>query len=122
MAMIWLAFYCFKCRIASRKKCVCVCVCVCAKLLQSCLTLYHPMDCSTRGSSVPGDSPGKNAGVGSHFLLQGIFLTQGPSSYLLCHLRWKARSYFFFFACLFVLERTFNSSAILSMYCLKSQN
>ena len=26
--------------------CVCVCVCVCAKLLQSCPTLFNPMDCS----------------------------------------------------------------------------
>ena len=29
------------------------------------------------------DSPGKNTGVGSHFLLQGIFLTQGLSLGLL---------------------------------------
>ena len=29
------------------------------------------------GSSVHGDSPGKNTGVGCHALLQGIFLTQG---------------------------------------------
>ena len=29
------------------------------------------------GSSVHGDSSGKNTGVGCHFLLQGIFLTQG---------------------------------------------
>ena len=28
------------------------------------------------GSSVHGDSPGKNTGVGCHFLLQGIFPTQ----------------------------------------------
>ena len=28
---------------------VCVCVCVCAKLLQSCLTLCDPMDCSPPG-------------------------------------------------------------------------
>ena len=28
-------------------------------------------------------SPGKNTGGGCHFLLQGIFLTQGPSSHLL---------------------------------------
>ena len=35
-----------------------------------------PMDCSPPGSSVHGDSPGKNTGVGGHFLLQGIFLTQ----------------------------------------------
>ena len=31
------------------------------------------MDCSPPGSSVPGDSPGKNTGVGYHALLQGIF-------------------------------------------------
>ena len=38
--------------------------------LQSCPTLYDPMDCSTAGSSVYGDSPGKNTGVGCHdFLL-----------------------------------------------------
>ena len=35
------------------------------------------MDCSLSGSSVPGDSPGKNTGVGCHALLQGTFLTQG---------------------------------------------
>ena len=35
------------------------------------------MDCNPPGSSVHGDSPGKNIGVGCHALLQGIFLTQG---------------------------------------------
>ena len=34
------------------------------------------MDCSTPGSYVYDVSPGKNAGVGCHALLQGIFLTQ----------------------------------------------
>ena len=34
------------------------------------------MDCSLPGFSVHGDSPGKNTGVGRHFLLQGIFPTQ----------------------------------------------
>ena len=43
---------------------------------QSCLTLCDPMDCSLPGSSVHGDSPGKNTGVGYQFLLQGIFQTQ----------------------------------------------
>ena len=43
---------------------------------QSCLTLCDPMDCSLPGSSVNGDSPGKNTGVGCHALLQGIFPTQ----------------------------------------------
>ena len=40
-------------------------------------TLCNPMDCSPLGSSVHGDSPGKNTGVGCHALLQGIFPTQG---------------------------------------------
>ena len=32
--------------------------------------------CSPSGSSVRGDSPGKNTGVGCHALLQGLFPTQ----------------------------------------------
>ena len=44
---------------------------------QSCPSLCDPMDCSPPGSSVRGDSPGKNTGVGCHALLQGIFPTQG---------------------------------------------
>ena len=43
---------------------------------QSCPTLCDPVDCSPPGSSVHGDSPGKNTGVGCHALLQGIFPTQ----------------------------------------------
>ena len=35
----------------------------------------------------PWDSPGKNTGVGCHFLLQGIFPTQGSNTGLL-HCRW----------------------------------
>ena len=35
------------------------------------------MDYSPPGSSVHGDSPSKNTGVGCHALLQGIFSTQG---------------------------------------------
>ena len=54
---------------------------------QSCPTLCSPMDCSPPGSSVHGDSPGKNTGVGSHALLQGIFSTQGSNSGL-PHCRW----------------------------------
>ena len=44
-----------------------------ACLLPLCLTLCDPMDYSLPGSSVHKDSPGKNTGVGCHFLLQGIF-------------------------------------------------
>ena len=35
----------------------------------------------------PWNSPGKNTGVGCHFLLQGIFLIQGSNTGLL-HCRW----------------------------------
>ena len=46
-----------------------------------CPTLGDPTvtlgDCSPPGSSVHGDSPGKNTGVGCHAFLQGIFPTQG---------------------------------------------
>ena len=41
-----------------------------AKSLQSCPTLWDPIDGSPPGSSVYGDSPGKNTGGGCHFLLQ----------------------------------------------------
>ena len=50
------------------------------------------MDCSPPGSSVHGDSPGKYTGVGCHFLLQGIFLTQGSNPPLLHLLHWQAGS------------------------------
>ena len=40
----------------------------------------------------PWDSPGKNTGVGCHFLLQGIFLTQGLNLWLLHLLHWQADS------------------------------
>ena len=58
-----------------------------AKSLQSCLTLCDPMDCSPPGSSVHGDSPNKNTGVGCHIRLQGILPTQGMNPGLL-HCRW----------------------------------
>ena len=47
---------------------------------QSCPTLCIPMDARLL---CPWDSPGKNTGAGSHFLFQGIFLTQGSKPYLL---------------------------------------
>ena len=61
-----------------------LCVCLVA---QSCLTLCHTIDCSLPGSSVHGDSPVKNTGVGCHALLQGIFPTEGLNPGLL-HCRW----------------------------------
>ena len=57
--------------------------CRCFSDTQSCLTLCDPMDCSLPDSPVHGDSPGKNDGVGCHFLLQGILPTQGSNPHLL---------------------------------------
>ena len=42
-----------------------------AKSLQSCPTLCDPIDSSPPGSRL-WDSPGKNTGVGCHFLLQCV--------------------------------------------------
>ena len=58
----------------------------CAVLLLSCSVMSNslcPMDYSPPGSSVHGDSPGKNTKVGCHTLLQGIFPTQGSNPGLL---------------------------------------
>ena len=54
-----------------------VCCAVLCLVVQSCLSLCDNMDCSLPSSSVRGDSPGKNTGVGCHALLQRIVPTQG---------------------------------------------
>ena len=72
---------------------------------QSCATLCNLLDCSPPGSSVHGDCPGKNTGVGCHALLQEIVPTQGlnpglpqcrPILYHLSHQgsQWMAGCYF----------------------------
>ena len=61
--------------------------CVWSVLNQSRPTLCDHIDCSLPGSSVHGDSPGKNTGVGCHALLQAIFPTQGSNPGLPhCHI------------------------------------
>ena len=56
----------------TRKTLHCAAAAAAAKSLQSCPTLCGPIDGSPPGSPLPlpGDSPGKNTGVGCHFLLQ----------------------------------------------------
>ena len=68
----------------------CLYASVCAKSLQSCLTLYEPMNCSLPGFSVHGILQARRGGC--HFLLQGIFLTQALNPHLLCLLHWQASS------------------------------
>ena len=55
--------------------------CMCA---QSCPTLCNPVDCSPPRLLCSWDYPGKNTRLSCHFLLQGIFPTQGLN---LCLLR-----------------------------------
>ena len=69
--------------------CVHACVHACS-VATSCPTLCDTVDCSPPRSSLHGDSPGKNTGVGCHALLQGILPSQGSNLRLLCLLpcRW----------------------------------
>ena len=46
------------------------CACVHDKPLQSCLTLWDPLDCKPARLLCPWDPPGTNTGMGCHFLLQ----------------------------------------------------
>ena len=50
---------------------------------QSCPTLWNPMDYSLPGSFGHEIFPVKNTGIGCHFFLQRIFLTQGSNLHLL---------------------------------------
>ena len=56
---------------------VCVCVCVCWALSRAQL-FVTPWTVPTK-LLCPWNSPDKNTGMGCHFLLQGIFLTQGSN-------------------------------------------
>ena len=60
--------------------------CVCL-VTQSCLTLCDPHGLQPARFLYPWVSPGKNTGMGSHSLLQGILPTWG-SKLCLLHCRW----------------------------------
>ena len=86
-----------------------VCVCVCEPLS------YGTTFCDPTRLLCPQNSPGKNTGVGSHSLFQGIFLTQGSNPGLLhCrqilyHLSYQGRpsnailKFIFHYACCYSL-------------------
>ena len=52
-------------------------------VINSCLTLLRPHGLEPARLLCSSDSPGKNAGVGCHFLLKGIFSAQGSNLHLL---------------------------------------
>ena len=59
----------------------------CCLVSKSCPTLLRPHRLQPTRLLCPWDFSGKNTGMGSHSLLQGIFLTQGLNIRLL-HCRW----------------------------------
>ena len=56
---------------------------MCMKVTQSCPILCNTMDHTVARLLCLVDFPDKNTGVGCHFLLQGIFQTQGSNTGLL---------------------------------------
>ena len=73
----------------NRKNCPvseCVCVCVCALSYIQLFLTPRTVACQLL---CPSNFPDKNTGAGCHFLLQGIFLTQGSNWHLLF---WQADS------------------------------
>ena len=66
-----------------------LCLCVCSQSFPT-LCRYNEL---TARLLCPWDFPGKNIGVSCHFLLWGIFLTEGLNLCLLNLLHWKAILY-----------------------------
>ena len=63
-----------------------MCLCLVAQL---CLILCDPLECSPLVFIAHGIFQSRNTGVGCHFLLQGIFLTQGLIPGLPVWLSWE---------------------------------
>ena len=61
--------------------------CCCRFIAKSCLTLLWSNGLQSTRLLCPWDFPGKNTGVGCHFLAQGIFSTQELNLHLL---HWQA--------------------------------
>ena len=72
----------------SSYKSVCGCIHTCLVVANSWLWQTHWLQPASL--LCPWDFPGKNIGVGCHFLLQGIFLIQGSNLCLLSLLHWQA--------------------------------
>ena len=82
---------------------------------KSCLLFWGPHGLQPATLLCSQDFPGKNTGMGCHFLLQGIFLIQGLSPSLL---HWQADSFFVFF---FSLQIFFiGKPCIAFIYCISN--
>ena len=73
--------------------CVCVCVCVCSVFGHSVMSdSLWPHGLQPDRLLCPWNFPGKNTRACCHFLLRGIFPTQGSNLCLLHFLHWQADS------------------------------
>ena len=72
--------------------CLCVCVCVSVHAHLVMFNSLRPHGLQPARFLGPWNFPGKNSGIGCHFLLQGIFLTQRSNLHLSCLLHWQAGS------------------------------
>ena len=82
----WWSFLEYICGVCAVKVGVWVC-----SVVQSCLTLCGPVDGSWPGFSAHGILQAGYRSV-CHFLLQGVFPTQGLNLHLLCLLYWQTDS------------------------------
>ena len=71
---------------------LCVCVWACARVPSIVSDSLRAHGLQPARLLCPWDSLGQNTGVGCHFLLQGIFLTQRLNPGLLCLLNWQESS------------------------------
>ena len=65
------------------------CACLVASVMSD---FFRPYGLQPSRLLCPLDSLGKNTGVSCHFLLQGIFPTQGSDAHLQCLLHWQVGS------------------------------
>ena len=72
--------------------CVCVCVCVCMQVQVSPVWLFVILWTVALQAPLSMGLSRQNTGVGFHYLLQGIFPTQGSNLHPLCLLNWQVGS------------------------------
>ena len=75
--------------------CMCACSFTCVHA-QLCSDSLQPLGLQPARVLSPQNFPGKNTGVGCHFLLHGIFLMEGSNLRLL-HMHWQADYYYYYY-------------------------
>ena len=87
----FIALHTQKRSIAFKSENVCVCVCVCTAVL-SLVQLFVSSWTVACQAPLSMGFPGKNTGMGCHFLLHRIFLSQRSNPCLFCLLNWQVDS------------------------------